>query len=518
MKWSRWLEHPPLLTLLTLVFALIPAGLAVVTYRDARLKDQRLHETTAEMLTEQLQRETGRNSYYLTQLRQQARKLSDADLTAGKLALPSFNWLERLPHLLSYGYAERLPDGRVIVRWQSEARGPKADAATGNDTELTRHPGIAAAVAWRPGLDRFAIQECQPTADLLLVLCSVPTDDATAPPRGYVFGWIDLASICRDPSLPLIHDQILSVAALDPDDPPPGGARILTIGTEPPRWTAAITRGARFTERFGPPTPWLVFIAVGLSAVPTLVLAALANRASRLRADLTAEREVARQQRFFTQSVSHEFRTPLGVILSGVELLETYSDRLPPERRSEVVNEIKDHIQQMNDLIAEVLLLGRLESGRLSFQPQATSPAALCHELARQIETSTHLRNPIQVSAPDAPAFLDGTLLITLLGNLLTNAVKYSPAGRPVWLDVTRSDTSLVFTVRDEGIGIPEAEIPRIFDPFHRCGNVGDTPGTGLGLAIVQRAVILHEGTLSIVSPCDVGTTVTVTLPAVLAA
>jgi hypothetical protein len=143
MKWSRWLEHPPLLTLLTLVFALIPAGLAVVTYRDARQKDQRLHETTAEMLTEQLQRETGRNSYYLTQLRQQARKLSDAELAAGKLTVPGFNWRERLPHLLSFGYAERLHDGRVITRWQSEARIPSAAPASStpaSDAELTRHP------------------------------------------------------------------------------------------------------------------------------------------------------------------------------------------------------------------------------------------------------------------------------------------------------------------------------------------------------------------------------------------
>jgi signal transduction histidine kinase len=517
MKWSRWLEHPPLLTLLTLVFALIPAGLAVVTYRDARQKDQRLHETTAEMLTEQLQRSTGSNSYYLTQLRQQARKLSDADLAAGKLTLLNFNWHERLPHLLSYGYAQRLPDGRVLVRWQSAPRSPSLAPSPAGDPELTHHARIAAALVWRPGADRIAILDCQPTADRLLVLCAVPPEDVTAPPRGYVFGWVNLASICRDPALPLIHDQILGVAALAPDSPAPDGARVVTIGAEPPRWRAAISRGPRFTERYGPPTPWLVFIAVGLSAVPLLVLAVLAGRASRLRADLATEREVARQQRFFTQSVSHEFRTPLGVILSGVELLETYSERLPPERRTEVISEIKTHLHHMNDLIAEVLLLGRLESGRLPFQPQAASPANLCRELARQTETATHRRNPIQVNAPDSEALLDGALLTAILGNLLANAVKYSPAGRPVALDVVRSGANLVFTVRDEGIGIPEADLPRVFDPFHRCANVGDTPGSGLGLAIVQRAVTLHGGTLALASRVGAGTTFTVTLPAALA-
>lgn len=514
MNWSRWLEHPRLLTLLTLVFALIPAGLAVVTYRDARQKDQRLHETTAEMLTEQLQRETGRNSYYLNQLRQQARKLSDADLAAGKLAVPTFNWRERLPHLVSYGYAERLSDGRVLTRWQSEFRLPQASATPAGDAELTHHPRIASALAWKPATDRIAIVECQPIADRLLVLYAVPPENPAAPPRGYVFGWINLASLCRDPALPLIHDQILSVTALAPDAPAPDGARIVTVGAEAPRWTAAITRGARFTERFGPPTPWLAFIAVGLSAVPMLVLAILAGRASRLRADLATEREVARQQRFFAQSVSHEFRTPLGVILSGVELLETYSERLPPARRTEVITEIKDHIHHMNDLIAEVLLLGRLESGRLTFQPQPASPAALCRELARQTEAATHHRNPIQANAPDTPALLDGGLLSAILGNLLANAVKYSPAGRSVALDAVRTGASLVFTVRDEGIGIPEADLPRVFDPFHRSANVGDTPGSGLGLAIVQRAVALHGGTLALASRIGAGTTFTVTLPA----
>ena len=180
MKWSRWFEHPPLLTLLTLVFALIPVGLVIVTYRDARKKDDRLHETTAEMLTEQLQRSTGANSYYLTQLRQLARKLGDADLAAGKLTLPNFNWRERLPHLISYGYAERFPDGRVVTRWQSEPRSPST-APTG-DPEFTRHARIAAAVAWHPGTDPFATLECQPAADRLLVLCTVPPANPAAPP------------------------------------------------------------------------------------------------------------------------------------------------------------------------------------------------------------------------------------------------------------------------------------------------------------------------------------------------
>lgn len=168
----------------------------------------------------------------------------------------------------------------------------------------------------------------------------------------------------------------------------------------------------------------------------------------------------------------------------------------------------------MTGLIAEVLLLGRLESGRLAFDPRPASPATVCQELARQTATATSHRNPIQVNAPDSPALLDGTLLSAILGNLLANAVKYSPAGSPVALDVTRSGANLVFTVRDAGIGIPEADLPRLFDSFHRCANVGDTPGSGLGLAIVRRTVTLHGGTVTVASEVGAGTTFTVTLPA----
>ena len=228
--------------------------------------------------------------------------------------------------------------------------------------------------------------------------------------------------------------------------------------------------------------------------------------------------QVVRQQRFFTQSVSHEFRTPLTVILSGTELLETYAERLSPERRAEVLAEIKDNTRHMSEMIERVLLLGRIESDRLSCQPKPANLSKFCHDLARKVTTATHGRTAISVTAPDRDALLDVALVGSVLENLLSNAVKYSAPGQPVTLDVTARHEQLILTVRDEGMGIPAGDVPRVCDPFHRGENVGAVPGTGLGLAIAQRCATLHGGTLKIESEEGRGTIATVTLPLITTA
>src|SRR5205823_964043 len=109
---------------------------------------------------------------------------------------------------------------------------------------------------------------------------------------------------------------------------------------------------------------------------------------------------------------------------------------------------------------------------------------------------------------------LDQTLTGIILNNLLNNAVKYSPAGSPVSLRLSREGANAVIEVRDNGIGIPMPDQKELFKSFHRGVNVGNVPGTGLGLTIVKRCIDLHEGTISFVSREREGTTVTVRLPA----
>ena len=107
----------------------------------------------------------------------------------------------------------------------------------------------------------------------------------------------------------------------------------------------------------------------------------------------------------------------------------------------------------------------------------------------------------------------DERLLRHIFTNLLTNAVKYSDAGRGVQFEVVCASPDMVCTIRDQGIGIPEADREWLFNAFHRGGNVADRPGTGLGLVIVKRCIDLHGGQIKVDSKLGAGTSVTVRLP-----
>ena len=107
----------------------------------------------------------------------------------------------------------------------------------------------------------------------------------------------------------------------------------------------------------------------------------------------------------------------------------------------------------------------------------------------------------------------DDKLLRHALSNLLTNAVKYWPAGGEVLFDVRRDGADMVFTIRDHGIGIPPDEVAHLFESFHRASNVGAIQGTGLGLAIVKNAVEMHGGRIEVQSALGRGTTFIVRLP-----
>ncbi len=230
---------------------------------------------------------------------------------------------------------------------------------------------------------------------------------------------------------------------------------------------------------------------------------------------LEQERELVRLKTNFANLVSHEFRTPIGVIVSSAQVLDSYFDRLTPPRRHEHLGDIVEAARHMAGLIDEVLLLGRIEAGRLAFQSRPLDLPSFCRRLADEVQQASGLRCPIDVIAPDTlpPAHSDETLLRHILGNLLTNAVKYSPAHTPVSLSISAIANNAILTVRDQGIGIPAEDQPRLFEVFCRGRNVGELPGTGLGLVIVKRCVEVHRGAVSLTSQAGRGTTVVVQLP-----
>jgi len=162
-----------------------------------------------------------------------------------------------------------------------------------------------------------------------------------------------------------------------------------------------------------------------------------------------------------------------------------------------------------------VLLLGRVEVGTVAFKPAVLDLETLVGKVVDEALSATNRKCLVRLRAennlPGARA--DEGLLRHILSNLLSNAVKYSPAGSAVECALTRDESDAVFTVRDNGIGIPEADQAHLFEAFHRASNVGQTEGTGLGLLIVKRCVELHQGSIRFDSRVGEGTIVTVRIP-----
>jgi signal transduction histidine kinase len=241
----------------------------------------------------------------------------------------------------------------------------------------------------------------------------------------------------------------------------------------------------------------------------------VADRTAELEVALAQQTELAKLKTDFVSLVSHEFRTPLGVIMSAADVLNRYFDRLPTEKRTRHLGMILQSTRNLATLIEEILLLGRVEEGRMHFTPVGVDLERSCRCLCDQVLSAmaSSPRIHFRVANTLAGAVSDESLLRHILTNLLSNALKYSDPGEAVDFTIERRGVDAVFTIRDRGIGIPQEDRARLFTSFTRGANVGSRPGTGLGLVVVQRCVQLHGGSVGVESEVGRGTTITVTLP-----
>ncbi|WP_159786015.1 PAS domain S-box protein [Sodalinema gerasimenkoae] len=228
---------------------------------------------------------------------------------------------------------------------------------------------------------------------------------------------------------------------------------------------------------------------------------------------LQKERELIDLKSRFISMASHEFRTPLAVIKSCGQLLQRYE--WTREEQLEQLHDIQSAVGHMTELLDDVLTLAKSESGTLTFNPTPLDICEFCHKLLRQLQNSIARDRQLSWEIPNEPVLLNGDekLLRQIFTNLVSNALKYSSLEQPVYVHLVKYEQELVYCVKDEGIGIPPEDLPRLFESFHRAKNVGTIPGTGLGLAIVQRSVELHGGTLEVTSQVGVGTQICVHLP-----
>lgn len=219
----------------------------------------------------------------------------------------------------------------------------------------------------------------------------------------------------------------------------------------------------------------------------------------------------------FVAMTSHEFRTPLSGILSAEELLRHYGSRLPESEKLEILDSIAAGVKRMTGMLDRVLLLGKADAQMLEFEPHPLDLHRLCHQLVEEARTQqpdSLCELQLDYSAGAGEGLYDEKLLRHIFSNLLSNAVKYSPLGGLVRFTVSIDQGMTVMEVADEGIGIPEDELPHLFESFHRASNVGTIQGTGLGLAIVRNAVDIHRGSIDVHSSAGSGTTFIVRLPA----
>ena len=230
---------------------------------------------------------------------------------------------------------------------------------------------------------------------------------------------------------------------------------------------------------------------------------------------LAREKELSQLKSNFVSMVSHEFRTPLGIIQSSAELLHNFFHRMPPAERDEHLESITRNTRRMAGMMEEILVLSRLDAGGLEFKPTAMELRSFCRRVVDEVLSATNRRCVIELSLNSVPpeAQADERLLGHIFTNLLSNAVKYSEPGATVHFAVERDGHDAVCIVRDHGIGISEDDQQQLFKAFQRGGNVGSRPGTGLGLLLVKRCAELHGGKVQLNSKMGEGTTVIVRLP-----
>jgi PAS domain S-box-containing protein len=231
---------------------------------------------------------------------------------------------------------------------------------------------------------------------------------------------------------------------------------------------------------------------------------------------LAREHELNELKTRFITTVSHEFRTPLSRILSAAELIERSGEKITPDKRSRYVDQIRNSITFIADMLQEVLLVDNYEAGITPIDARPIDLEQFCTELVQQMQMSLGRRcRLIYDSHGDClSARMDIRILKQILSNLLNNAIRYSTQPDPtVEFTLDCDGTRAIFSIADHGIGIPDEDQPHIFDAFHRGSNVSLIAGTGLGLAIVRNGVQAHRGDISFQSELGKGTTFTVSLP-----
>ena len=239
-------------------------------------------------------------------------------------------------------------------------------------------------------------------------------------------------------------------------------------------------------------------------------------------------RELERLRAEFTNAIVHDIRSPLGTIISTMELIEQQLDE-PRPKKSDIlplVTGARTIATKLISLVSELLDFSKLEAGKMMLVLERLEVAKIIEQVGEEFEPATR-RKSIKFSygcEDHLPTIIgDASKLHRALSNLMSNAVKFTPDGGQIWLEArlmegTQVDAGVpyvVFSVVDSGEGIPAEDLPYVFDPYYQAASRNKDLGTGLGLAIVKRIAAAHGGNVAVRSQVGVGTAFSITLPLV---
>ncbi|MBT7235572.1 MAG: DUF3365 domain-containing protein [Rhodospirillaceae bacterium] len=237
-------------------------------------------------------------------------------------------------------------------------------------------------------------------------------------------------------------------------------------------------------------------------------------QAKELERSLEQEIENNALQRKFVAMVSHEFKTPLAIIDATTQRIARHKDKVTPSEIQERAAKIRRAVARLVGLIDRVLSTARLEAGKIEKVAEMVNLADMVEDVCkRQQDISTAHTISVDVGNLCLPVLGDPALLDQVFTNLLSNAVKYSAENPRVEVEGWEKGGCAVISVRDFGVGIPEKEIPNLFQRFFRATTSAGIAGTGIGLSIVKELVNMHGGCIDFASEEGKGSTFTVRLP-----
>jgi two-component system, OmpR family, sensor histidine kinase CiaH len=240
--------------------------------------------------------------------------------------------------------------------------------------------------------------------------------------------------------------------------------------------------------------------------------------AERLNARLDALAAAEKEQQQFIADVSHELRTPLTVLRGSLEV--TLEEERPPDEYREALGNALLEVRHLARLSQNLLFLVRGESGRITLSFANMDLTRLVGDLARELApAAADRRLTVATEIPEKPitAFVDADRLQQVFHNVFENAMRYTPAGGSIRVRLTASPGEARVEVSDTGIGIPEKDLPYVFERFFRSDRARRAygGGSGLGLSIARWIVDAHKGRIAVESAVGKGTTFTVALPLV---